>query len=135
MIKKKLAAIAAAAVAACSITATAFADVGFEYDSFGATMYTNSEWKLPNRSKNDSLEGVVYISDGLESGNTFLTFYINREKTNAPATNEYDLWVNGRLGLPYKSGQGIEKEKYALVIAAEPQANADRMSFGGKWAP
>lgn len=134
MMKKKLMPFVAAALAACSITATAFA-ADFKYYDFGGTMYTNTVSKLPSHDKSDNLDGVVYISEGLESGNTFLTFYIERKRTNAPATNEYDLWVNGRLGLPYKSGQGVEREPYALVATMEPQANANQITVEGKWAP
>lgn len=134
MIKKKLAAIAAAAVAACSITATAFAEE-YEYYGFKGNLVTNSVAKLAYREKDDNLDGVVYVNSGLEGGNYFATFYIERYVTAAPATNEYDLWVNGRLALPYKSGQGVEREKYRLVCTMEPQANAEQLYLIGKWAP
>lgn len=134
MIKKKLAAIAAAAVAACSITATAFADT-YDYYKFSRTLITGSVEKLPYLQKMDNLDGVVYVNSGLEGGNYFATFYIERYVTAAPATNEYDLWVNGRLALPYKSGQGVERERYRLVCTMEPQANAEQLYLTGKWAP
>lgn len=136
MMKKKLASFIAAVLAACLITTTAFAANDFKYQGFSGYLYTtDGVAKVGDRNKTDDLEGVVYINRGLESGTTFMTFYIERIRTNKPATNEYDLWVNGRLGLPYKSGQGIINEWYILYASVEPQANTNKITFEGEWAP
>ena len=136
MIKKKLASFVAAVLTTCLITTTAFAVDGYNYQEFEGYLRTiDGVGKLGDRDKTDDLEGVVYINKGLESGTTFMTFYIERIRTNKPATNEYDLWVNGRLGLPYKSGQGIIIEWYILYASVEPQANTNLIRYEGKWAP
>ena len=138
MIKQKIAAIAASALAACAmIGATAFATTnGVPKYDFGPTTLTagGSAYKTLNRYKEDDKSAWVDVQHGLSSGYTFATFQVNNADGSI-ATNAVDLWRNGEHYIPYRSGQGTPKRYYYLRYYMEPQGNADSMYIGGIWAP
>lgn len=134
MIKKKLAAFAAATLAACSIGATVFA--AGVYPIAKSTLVEGSTGiTVQPRMKDDNLYAVAYVDSGLESGSTYLTFRVIDNETGAYATGEEELWVNSRCVLDYKSGYGIIGDYYRLQVHMPPQANAHSITFEGSWTP
>lgn len=136
MLKRKLAAIMTAAIAACSITATAFATTNVvpKYD-FGPYSLSPSAPRLTdNYEKEDSKAAWVKVNYGLSRGDTFVTFQV-KNATTTPATDETPLWINGEHYIDYLPGQGVEGKFYYLKTFMESQANADNIYVGGIWAP
>lgn len=134
MIKKKLAAIAAAAVAACSISATAFAAGRYTFDDWEFVEGQTVTTKRP-RLKDDNLEAVVYVTEGLESGDSYMTFTVVNKTATMDVSYDGDLWVNGRCPLTYKPGYGYDGEEYRLKFHMDPQANAHTLTITGSWTP
>lgn len=137
MLKKKLVAIMTAAIAACSISATAFATTNVvpKY-SFGPdTLYANGlACRTSTYEKEDSKEAWVRVDQGLSRGDTFATFQV-RNSDYSRATDETDLWINGEHYIDYLPGQGIDGNFYYLKYFMESQANANSLSISGIWAP
>lgn len=134
MIKKKFVSVVAAALAACSIGATAFAAGVYTLPKSTLVEGQTAETTQP-RMKDDNLYAVAYVDSGLNSGSTFLTFSVIDNKTGALATGSENLWVNGRCVMNYKSGYGIVGDYYRLRIYMPPQANAHTITFDGSWTP
>ena len=137
MIKKKIAAIAAAALAACSIGATAFATtyVVPKYSFGPKTLTPNAVPRYTSTyEKEDSKEAWVRVDQGLSTGDTFATFQVRNSDYTA-ATDETDLWINGEHYIDYLPGQGIDGNFYYLKYFMKSQAHADSLYVGGIWAP
>lgn len=134
MIKKKLASFAAAAFAVCSITATAYAAGKHPLPRVTLVEGDTIETTKP-RTKDDNLYAVAYVDEGLDNGDTFLTFAVVDNKTGALATGSENLWVNDRCRMNYKSGYGIKGDLYRFRISMQPQANAHSITFKGSWTP
>lgn len=134
MIKKKLAAFAVAALAACSISSTAaFAE---SYPFGGVTLTTNGpKYGTVTRVKTDELYAVVNVEEGLAGGDYFATFEVHKYVNDSVAAGPKDLWINGKHHLDYKPGMGIKGERYFLVYYMKSQANADRIAIRGTWEP
>lgn len=135
MVKQKIAAIAASVLAACSIGATAFAA---DYQSFGTVLLVEGEPGYATNyavRKQDDLYGVVKVDSGLSRGDTFATFEIYKYPSLTLAAGPKDLWVNAKLQLPYKTGQGVVGDYYILRLYMEPQGNADTLTISGSWLP
>lgn len=133
MIKKKIAAFAAAALAVCSISATAIAAGVFPFSvklTEGDTKYNTNR-----RLKDDDLYAVAYVDSGLETGDKYATFSVLDYTTFKVATNEADLWVNSRVKMYYNNGYGIKGKYYYLMAHMDPQANAHTLTLNGSWTP
>lgn len=133
MIKKKIAAFAAAAITACSIGTTALA-AGVYGLNFSITEGTVLATKQP-RVKDNPIYAQVYVDSGLNTGDTFLTFSTLYDNTDTVASYESDLWVNAMCKVEYKPGFGKVGEDYRLKIYMEPQANAHTLYIKGSWTP
>ena len=134
MIKKKIVSVAAAALAACSITATAFAAGVYTLPKKTLVEGQTVETIQP-RIKDDNLYAVAYVDHGLDSGDTFLKFSVIDHKSGNDATGVSELWVNGRCTMNYNPGYGIVGNKYRLKVNMPPQANAHTITFDGSWTP
>lgn len=136
MIKKKLAAIATAAVAACSITATAFATTYTvpKYPFGPETLTQGGPYKDDGRiKKEDNLSAWIDVEQGLSSGEAYVTFRVLSTRGYA-ATNAVDVWTNGERYIDYYSDMGVEKQYYTLRYYMEPQ-RVNSVYIGGIWAP
>lgn len=137
MVKRKLAAIMTAAIAACSIATTAFATTnGVPKYSFGPATITPYAVPLftEDAEKEDAKDAWVNVDYGLSSGYTFATVRV-KHANSRKATEDTDLWRNGEHYIEYLPGQGIEGFSYYLEYYMEPQANASRIFIKGIWAP
>ncbi len=132
MIKQKIAAIAVAALTACSVSVSAFAAT-----SFGPWRLTagGSEIKTNAVKKTDDLYALVTVDDGLAGGDYYATFTIYNNTSDAVAAGPTDLWINGSHHVDYATGKGINGERYYLGCQLEKQANAVRLTISGEWTP
>ncbi len=133
MIKKRLAAIAAAAFAACSMCSTAAFAASYPFG--GVTLTTGVAYRTASQIKTDELHAVVNVEEGLAGGDYYATFEVHKYVNDALAAGPKDLWINGRHYLDYLSGMAIKGERYYLRYYMEPQANAERIAIRGKWEP
>lgn len=138
MIKKKIVSIAAAAIAACSICATAYATTsGVPKYTFGPRIlapYRNPRTTDPVK-KEDNISAWVDVEEGLSNGDAYVTFRVYESSQGTPvATPAVDTWINGERYLDYYSGMGVNGNKYYLQYYMEPQ-KVETVYIGGRWAP
>ena len=138
MIKQKIAAIAASALAACAtIGATAFATTtGVPKYDFGPITLTagGNAYNMAARVKEDDSPAWVRVYTGPASGNTYVTFQV-LTADGSIATDAVNLYANGEYYIPYRAGQGIKGKSYFLRFYMEPQSGANSMYISGIWAP
>ena len=116
MIKKKIVSFAAAALAACSITATAFAAGVYTIPKTTSVEGQSGETTQP-KIKDDNFYAVMYVDSGLNSGTTFLEFSVIDDESGNVAAGPEELWVNGRCVMNYKTDR-INKYPMACFFAA-----------------
>ena len=136
MIKKKIAAFAAATIAACSVCATAFATTyNVPKYSFGPnTLYQDGGHRTTQSvKKEDDLSAWFNVEQGLSSGEAYVTFRVHKS-SGAVATRTLDTWTNGERYIDYYSGDGKKDYYYYLEYYMEPQA-VNSVYVGGIWAP
>jgi len=133
MIKKKIAAFAAAAITACSIGTTALAAGVYKYHAAMTEGLTRCDPVA--RLKDNPIYAQAYVDSGLDTGDTFVTFSVLDKNASKVVSEEADLWVNAMCKVNYKSGYGIMGDEYRLAIYMEPQANAHSLDIYGSWTP
>lgn len=135
MVKQKIAAIAAAAIAACSISATAFADLGY----FGPTtlMKANGAATSSEKKKTDLEDAVVNVTSGL-TGDHCVTFRVRRYESNDAATGAYYIFNNGKTNLSYLTGKASLNSYYYLKYELPDHKfnkTITSIQVSGKWEP
>lgn len=132
-LKKKILSISAAALAACAINVSAFAQLGY----FGpTTLHRNSGAATTYElKKEDNEAAVVNVTSGL-SGSYYVTFRVRCYGTNTEATSAKYIYVNGKQSLSYLTGKSSIGAYYYLKYELPTQSSSvTNTTVSGKWEP
>ncbi len=135
VLKKKIMSLAAAALATCAISVTAFADMGY----FGPTtlMKASGASTTSEKKKTDLEDAVVNVTSGL-TGDYCVTFRVRCYESNAEATGAKYIFSNGKHSLSYLTGKSKLNSYYYLKYELpdhKANKNITSVTVSGKWEP
>lgn len=132
MIKQKIAAIAAAAIATTTMAVTAFAVENYNFSLHPTTSVTRV--MTAQKLKEDYEDAVVNLKSGLTDD--YVTFRIRTPGVNTqPATNYMDVYAYGKRYFAYLSGYGYKGDYYSLAASYDAGQSRSGAYVSGIWAP
>ncbi len=133
-LKRKAAAVLAAAAVVSSMSAFAYAESGYFYDFYAEVGVSNVMTTDEALKKEDNLSAAVTVYSEIPSG-VHVTFRV-RDYDGAYATRPVDVEVKDKSHkMSYLSGKAVVDDYYRLATSLDSGQGVESVCVDGKWEP